>query len=189
MGYASAVKNMNKNDEWGTPRHAVEIILPYVPAGATVWCPFDLQHSQYKQVFDGGVNRSFIPTSQRARISFCGSRSSTMTALSATRRTAKKTQYLNGFLRWGNRGLCWFRRMACLIAKPGFPCSAIMASSCLCRTDAQSLLHRTAAKHSRRRFRPCMPAGTFCRKQFVLKGNCRYRTATVYGDRKGEQHA
>ena len=54
MGYATALKNINKNDEWGTPRHAVEIILPYIPDGATVWCPFDAKSSQYVHVFSGG---------------------------------------------------------------------------------------------------------------------------------------
>ena len=54
MGYAQALVNVNKNDEWTTPRHAVEVILPYVPEGATVWCPFDLPSSQYKHVFYGG---------------------------------------------------------------------------------------------------------------------------------------
>lgn len=54
MGFALAVKNLSKNDEWYTPRHAVEIILPYIPNGATVWCPFDTLSSQYVHVFDGG---------------------------------------------------------------------------------------------------------------------------------------
>lgn len=54
MGFALAVKNLSKNDEWYTPRHAVEIILPYIPDGATVWCPFDLPSSQYVHVFGGG---------------------------------------------------------------------------------------------------------------------------------------
>lgn len=57
MGYAEALKNVNKNDEWETPRHAVEIILPFVPNGATVWCPFDTPSSKYVQVFNEmGVN-------------------------------------------------------------------------------------------------------------------------------------
>ena len=97
MGFALAVKNLSKNDEWYTPRHAVEIILPYIPDGATVWCPFDMPSSQYVHVFGGVVNRSFIPTSQRARTSFCGSRSTT-TALSVTRHTARRMQYFSGFL-------------------------------------------------------------------------------------------
>ena len=53
MGYALELMKMGKNDEWYTPRHAVEIILPYVPDNATVWCPFDTQSSQYVHVFNG----------------------------------------------------------------------------------------------------------------------------------------
>ena len=139
MGFALAVKNLSKNDEWYTPRRAVEIILPYIPDGATVWCPFDMPSSQYVQVFSGGANQSFIPTLKRARTSFYGSRSSTTTVSSVTRHTARRTQYFNGFSRWGSRGLCWFRRMDYLIARRVFPCSAITASSCLYRTDARSL--------------------------------------------------
>ena len=54
MGFALAVKNLSKNDEWYTPRRAVEIILPYIPDGATVWCPFDKQESEFVKVFTMG---------------------------------------------------------------------------------------------------------------------------------------
>ena len=54
MGFADYVTKLSKNDEWYTPAHAVEILLPYIPEEATIWCPFDTQSSQYVQVFNGG---------------------------------------------------------------------------------------------------------------------------------------
>ena len=51
MGFADYVTRLSKNDEWYTPRHAVEVVLPYVPAGATIWCPFDTAASEFVQVF------------------------------------------------------------------------------------------------------------------------------------------
>ncbi len=35
------------NDEKHTPRWGVEPILPYIPKGAIVWCPFDTADSEY----------------------------------------------------------------------------------------------------------------------------------------------
>ena len=36
-----------KKDEYYTPPYAIEPILKYVPAGATVWCPFDTEESMF----------------------------------------------------------------------------------------------------------------------------------------------
>ncbi len=36
-----------KNDECYTPAYFVELILPYLPAGAVVWCPFDTAESEF----------------------------------------------------------------------------------------------------------------------------------------------
>ena len=36
-----------KNDECYTPRNGVSPILKYIPAGATVWCPFDKAESEF----------------------------------------------------------------------------------------------------------------------------------------------
>jgi hypothetical protein len=36
-----------KNDECYTPAYAVEPILKYIPSGATVWCPFDDESSEF----------------------------------------------------------------------------------------------------------------------------------------------
>lgn len=36
-----------KNDECMTPAYGVEPILPYIPKGAIVWCPFDKKDSNY----------------------------------------------------------------------------------------------------------------------------------------------
>lgn len=35
------------NDEFYTPRYAVEPILKYIPAGSKVWCPFDTEKSNF----------------------------------------------------------------------------------------------------------------------------------------------
>lgn len=35
------------NDECYTPRYFVELILPYIPEGAVVWCPFDTEESWF----------------------------------------------------------------------------------------------------------------------------------------------
>ena len=35
------------NDECYTPAYGVEPILEYIPVGATVWCPFDTEESQF----------------------------------------------------------------------------------------------------------------------------------------------
>ena len=48
--------NLSKNDEWYTPRHAVEIIVPYIPKGSVIWCPFDKENSQYVKVLRGGYS-------------------------------------------------------------------------------------------------------------------------------------
>lgn len=36
-----------KKDEYYTPPYAVKPILPYVPEGKVVWCPFDTEHSHF----------------------------------------------------------------------------------------------------------------------------------------------
>lgn len=54
-GFINALQHMNGTDEWYTPRHAVEVILPYIPKEYTIWCPFDKEISQYVQVFKRGV--------------------------------------------------------------------------------------------------------------------------------------
>ena len=42
----------NHSDEWLTPKEAVEPLLPFVKKGQTVWCPFDLETSQFVQVLE-----------------------------------------------------------------------------------------------------------------------------------------
>ena len=37
----------NKNDERYTPAILVQPILDYIPKGSTVWCPFDLEGSEF----------------------------------------------------------------------------------------------------------------------------------------------
>ena len=40
----------NKNDEYYTPAYAVYPIMQHLKKGATVWCPFDKEESQFVQV-------------------------------------------------------------------------------------------------------------------------------------------
>ena len=42
-----------KNDEYFTPSYAVYPIMKRLKAGATVWCPFDKQESEYVRVLSG----------------------------------------------------------------------------------------------------------------------------------------
>ena len=37
----------NEKDEYYTPRILVDAILPYIPEGKTVWCPFDTEDSEF----------------------------------------------------------------------------------------------------------------------------------------------
>lgn len=39
------------NDEYYTPACAVYPIIPYLKPGASIWCPFDREESQYVKVF------------------------------------------------------------------------------------------------------------------------------------------
>ncbi len=40
----------NENDEFYTPNYAIEPILEYIKKGSTVWCPFDLECSNYVKI-------------------------------------------------------------------------------------------------------------------------------------------
>ena len=57
MGFTNQLQNFNGTDEYYTPRHAVEILLPYIPQHSTIWCPFDKEFSQYVQVFTTGGHK------------------------------------------------------------------------------------------------------------------------------------
>ena len=54
------------NDECYTPAYGVEPILEYIPTGATVWCPFDKESSEFvKQISrTNKVVHSHIDTGQ-----------------------------------------------------------------------------------------------------------------------------
>lgn len=41
----------NKNDEYFTPSYAVYPIMHRLKAGATIWCPFDKEESEYVKIF------------------------------------------------------------------------------------------------------------------------------------------
>ena len=49
MGYRRT--NYIKRDEYFTPRYAIEPLLPYLVAGATIYCPFDTKESNFVKVF------------------------------------------------------------------------------------------------------------------------------------------
>lgn len=43
----------NEKDEYYTPKILVEAIVPYIPEGKTVWCPFDTEDSEFVHAFKG----------------------------------------------------------------------------------------------------------------------------------------
>ena len=43
--------SLSRNDEYYTPAYAVIPILKYLKLGATIWCPFDTEESQYVKIF------------------------------------------------------------------------------------------------------------------------------------------
>lgn len=47
----------NKNDEYYTPRYAIEPIIKKLKPNSTIWCPFDTQESNYVKMFkENGFN-------------------------------------------------------------------------------------------------------------------------------------
>ena len=40
------------NDEFYTPKYAITPLLPYLNKNSRVWCPFDTEHSLYKQFLE-----------------------------------------------------------------------------------------------------------------------------------------
>lgn len=57
MGYAQKIQTMNASDEWYTPPRIVKLIMPYIPKGTTIWCPFDTEESYFVRIFKrGGYN-------------------------------------------------------------------------------------------------------------------------------------
>ena len=49
-GYLTA-KTDKASDEVFTPAYAVKPLVKYIKSGATIWCPFDYEWSQYVKVF------------------------------------------------------------------------------------------------------------------------------------------
>lgn len=41
----------NEKDEYYTPKLLVDLIVPFIPKGATVWCPFDTEDSEFAHAF------------------------------------------------------------------------------------------------------------------------------------------
>ena len=38
-------------DEWYTPEEAVKVILPFIPEGSRILCPFDTENSEFVKLF------------------------------------------------------------------------------------------------------------------------------------------
>ncbi|MCD1025732.1 hypothetical protein [Enterococcus sp. SMC-9] len=56
-----AQRQKAKSDEWYTPEYAVIPILEYLKPNSTIWCPFDLPHSNYVKVLnEGGIRLSIL---------------------------------------------------------------------------------------------------------------------------------
>lgn len=51
------LQSMKKNDEWKTPRKAVNLLLPYLQKKSVIWCPFDTQESEFVKVFCSNGNK------------------------------------------------------------------------------------------------------------------------------------
>jgi hypothetical protein len=47
---AKVLYSIGRNDECYTPAYGVRPVLPYIPHGAVIWCPFDTEQSQYVRV-------------------------------------------------------------------------------------------------------------------------------------------
>lgn len=43
--------SFEKKDEYYTPSILVEPIIPYIPKGSTIWCPFDTEDSEFVRLF------------------------------------------------------------------------------------------------------------------------------------------
>jgi hypothetical protein len=41
----------SKNDEFYTPKYAIEPLLKYIPVTASIWCPFDTEESNFVKLF------------------------------------------------------------------------------------------------------------------------------------------
>lgn len=41
----------NEKDEYYTPEILASVIVPYIPVGKTVWCPFDTEDSEFVHAF------------------------------------------------------------------------------------------------------------------------------------------
>lgn len=48
----------NEKDEYYTPKILVDVIVPHIKAGSTVWCPFDTHNSEFVRAFK--VNHKVI---------------------------------------------------------------------------------------------------------------------------------
>ena len=106
-GFGQYIRDdLKKNDEWYTPPHIVKLIMPYIPKGATVWCPFDTEESYYVRLFKRGGITLYIRIYGREKTSLRMNQANHTTISYLTRHTALKTQFTKDFLCWGNPGPC-----------------------------------------------------------------------------------
>lgn len=60
-GLYTIYQGENKNDEYYTPRYAIEPILKYLKPNSTIWCPFDTEESLYVKILEEN-GHTVIPT-------------------------------------------------------------------------------------------------------------------------------
>lgn len=48
---AKTDEGVNPNDEFYTPIYAIEPLLKYIPKESKIWCPFDIEESNYVKIF------------------------------------------------------------------------------------------------------------------------------------------
>ena len=49
-GYLTAKTN-KESDEYYTPKEPIQALLPYLKKDSTIWCPFDLEDSNFVKIF------------------------------------------------------------------------------------------------------------------------------------------
>lgn len=67
MSHLLSTQKTNNSDEWYTPEAAVSLIMPFIPKDKVVWCPFDLEESNFVKLFRASgyvVVNSHISTGQ-----------------------------------------------------------------------------------------------------------------------------
>ncbi len=108
----------NKNDEYLTPPYAVYPIMKRLRANTTIWCPFDMENSQFVKILSEhgfSVIYSHIKTGQDFFLM-------EVITSSAIPHTVKKAGCWRGCMRLENRLQCLSTFRVYLTIKKGFGC-------------------------------------------------------------------